>query len=382
MNYKICVRCVSDSSIDSLLIDSNGICQYCKIHDEMEKEYPLNENSFSKLLQIADKIKKEGVQKKYDCIVGVSGGKDSSYLLFLVKKKLNLNPLAFHYDNGFDSDASVSNIFNVCQKLNVDLETKVADWEVFKKVVRSFFLAGVSDPDTPTDIGIFKSMYDVADKENIKYVFNGHSFRTEGIEPLDWTYMDGLYVKDVHTKHGDGNLDKFDNFNLRDLFKYQFLKGIKTILPLNYIKYDDAEVKKTLQENFGWINYGGHHYESLLTKFIVSYYLPIKFGIDRRRTSLSAMVRSKKISRNDAIKILSQRPLLNDEQDLKNYILDKLDLSNIIFDEVMKMKPKNYKNYKTYLNYFKNFNKIAYLAYKLNFIPKILYLRYFGSKKY
>ena len=379
MTYKICSRCVADSSIPSLSLDVNGICQYCKIHDEMEKEYPLTDQSFDQLIKIAKQIKKDGRGKKYNCVVGVSGGKDSSYLLFLVKKKLDLRPLAVHYDNGFNSGTSVSNILNICKKLNVDLETKVADWNNFKDIIRSFFFAGVSDPDTPTDVGIFKTMYDIAYKEDIKYVFNGHSFRTEGIEPLDWTYMDGLYVNDIHNKYGNGNLENFDNFTLLDLFKYKFLKRIKTILPLNYINYDDAEVKKILQENFEWVNYGGHHYESLFTKFIVSYYLPVKFGIDRRRTGLSAMVRSKKISRNDAIKILSQRPILNDEVDLKDYILNKLDISSDDFLKILENKNKNYKNFKTYKKYFLHFSKIAFLAYKFKFIPKILFLRYFGN---
>ena len=127
---------------------------------------------------------------------------------------------------------------NVCNKLNVELETKVADWDTFKKITKSFFLAGVSDPDTPTDIGIFKTMYQTAYDENISYVFNGHSFRTEGVEPLDWTYMDGLYVKEINKKYGKNNLTKFDNFTLNDLIKFNFMRGIKTILPLNYVKYE------------------------------------------------------------------------------------------------------------------------------------------------
>ena len=154
-------------------------------------------------------------------------------------------------------------------------------------------MAGVSDPDTPTDIGIFKTMYETAYKEKIKYVFNGHSFRTEGIEPLDWTYMDGLYLKNIHKIYGDGNIENFDNFELSDLIKFNILGQIKTILPLNYIKYDEKKVIEELQKNFDWINYGGHHHESLLTKFVVSYYLPKKFKIDRRRTGISAMIRSK-----------------------------------------------------------------------------------------
>ena len=347
----------------------------------MEKEYPMDENSFNKLIKISEKIKITGRNKKYDCVVGVSGGKDSSYLLYIVKKKLNLRPLAVHYDNGFDSETSVSNILNICEKLNVDLETKVADWENFKSITRSFFKASVSDPDTATDIGIFKTMYETAYNENIKYVFNGHSFRTEGIEPLEWTYMDGLYLKNIHKTYGDGNLKNFSNFEIYDLIKFNFYRGIKTILPLNYIKYDQKEVIKELQENFGWINYGGHHHESLLTKFIVSYYLPKKFGIDRRRTGLSAMVRSNKLSRDEAIKILSNKPILNDEKHLKDYILDKLDISDNEFNKILQDKNRNFKNFKTYYNYFKNFKFIAKFLFKLGIIPKILYLRYYGDKK-
>lgn len=378
MSYKICKRCVSDSSIESLHLDKFGICQFCKIHEEMEKEYPLNDESLNVLKKISEKIKIEGKNKKYNCVVGVSGGKDSSYLLYLVKKILNLSPLAVHYDNGFDSEASVSNILKVCEQLNVDLETKVANWEKFKSITRSFFKAGVSDPDTPTDIGIFKTMYEIAYKENIKYVFNGHSFRTEGIEPLDWTYMDGLYLKNIHKKYGDGNISNFDNFGLFELFKFNIFGGIKTILPLNYINYDEKKVISELQENFDWINYGGHHHESLLTKFVVSYYLPKKFGIDRRRTGLSAMVRSKKISRNKALEILSNQPTLNDEKELKEYILDKLDISENEFSNIFNGANKNFKNFKTYYNYFKNFRILAKISYKMGMIPKILYLRFFG----
>ena len=345
----------------------------------MEKEYPLNDSSFSRLLKISEKIKDDGKNKKYNCVVGVSGGKDSSYLLYIVKKKLNLRPLAVHYDNGFDSDTSVSNILRICEKLDVELETRVADWEKFKDITRAFFMAGVSDPDTPTDVGIFKSMYETAYEEKIKYVFNGHSFRTEGIEPLDWTYMDGLYVKNINKQFGNGSLEKFDNFELKDLIKFNFINGIKTILPLNYIKYEQDKVIKTLQENFDWINYGGHHHESLLTKFVVSYYLPKKFGIDRRRTGLSSMIRSGQIERKKAIEILNKPPILNDEHELKNYILDKLDITEKDFEIIMNMENKNFKNFTTYYNFFKNFKFIAKILYKMNFIPKILYLRYFGG---
>ncbi len=374
-----CSRCLSNETIQSISLDVKNICQFCKIHDEMEKEYPLDENSEKRLFKIAEKIKNDGINSKYDCVVGVSGGRDSTFLLYYIKKVLNLRPLAVHYDNGFDSDTSVSNILNICQKLNVDLETNVADWQTFKKITKSFFLAGVSDPDTPTDVGIFKTMYQTAFREKIKYVFNGHSFRTEGIEPLDWTYMDGKYIQEIHKKYGDADLTKFDNFYIRDIIKYKILSGIKTILPLNYINYSYDNVEKILKEEVNWNYYGGHHHESLLTKFVVSSYLPKKFNIDRRLTSYSAMVRAGLISKNEAKKILKENPITEKEEtNLQEYILDKLDLSKDEFEIIMKMKNKNFRNFKTYYNFFKYFKFPVKILYKLNFIPKLLYLRYFG----
>lgn len=373
-----CIRCLSNETIPSIKL-TNNICQFCNIHDEMDNEFPLNEDSENRLFGIADKIKRDGINSKYDCVVGISGGRDSTFLLYYIKKILKLRPLAVHYDNGFDSDTSVSNILNICQKLNVELETNVADWHSFKKVTKSFFLAGVSDPDTPTDVGIFKTMYQTAYRENIKYVLNGHSFRTEGIEPLDWTYMDGRYIDNIHSKYGDGDLSKFDNFYIADIIKYKIIKGIKTILPLNYINYSYDKVDKILTDEVEWKYYGGHHHESLLTKFVVSSYLPRKFNIDRRLTSYSAMVRSGLILREDAIKILKEKPISDKEEvDLQEYILDKLDLTKDEFSTIMKMKKKNFKNFNTYYNIFKYFKLPIRLLYKLNFIPKILYLRYFG----
>jgi len=378
---KNCSRCLLNNSVlSSLTLDENLICQFCKIHEEMEKEYPRKLQKSNEIYNIAEQIKNEGRNKKHNCIVGVSGGRDSSYLLYFLKKKLNLNPLAVHYDNGFDSDDSVSNIYQICNTLNVDLETKVANWDVFKKITRSFFLAGVSDPDTPTDVGIFKTMYETAYKENIKYVFNGHSFRTEGIEPLDWTYMDGKYIESIHKKFGDGDLKDFDNFYISDLIKYKIFRRIKTILPLNYIEYDHHNVDQILKKELNWKYYGGHHHESLLTKFIVSVYLPEKFNIDRRMTGLSAMIRSAKIQKHQAQKILNTQINIEDREKLTNYVLEKLDLTKDQYSQIMLKENKNFKDFKTYYNLFKYLKYPVLLANKLGFVPKILYLRYYGSR--
>ncbi len=262
----------------------------------------------------------------------------------------------------------------------MDLETKVANWDVFKKITRSFFLAGVSDPDTPTDVGIFKTMYETAYKENIRYVFNGHSFRTEGIEPLDWTYMDGKYIESIHKKFGDGDLKDFDNFYISDLVKYKIFRRIKTILPLNYIEYDHHNVDKVLKNELNWKYYGGHHHESLLTKFIVSVYLPEKFNIDRRMTGLSAMIRSGKIKKQEAEKMLNAQINIEDKEKLTKYILGKLDLTKDQYSQIMSKKNKNFRDFKTYYNLFKYLKYPVLLANKLGFVPKILYLRYYGSR--
>ncbi len=374
-----CKVCLSNETIPNLKFDIKGICQFCSMHDEMNKEFPLNSNSEKEIYKIAQKIKNDGKNLKYDSLVGISGGRDSTFLLYYLKKILKLRPLAVHYDNGFDSDVSVSNILKVCEKLDVDLETNVADWNSFKKITKSFFLAGVSDPDTPTDVGIFKTMYQTAYRENIKYVFNGHSFRTEGIEPLDWTYMDGKYIENIHSHFGDGDLSKFDNFYISDLIKYKLYSGIKTILPLNYIQYSYDKVEKILNDEIGWTYYGGHHHESLLTKFVVSSYLPKKFNIDRRLTSYSAMVRSKLISKSEAKNIIIKKSISKDEEDkLTDYILNKLDLTNDQYKEILEKKNVNFRNFKTYYSTYKYFKFPIKLLSDFKLIPKLLYLRYFG----
>ncbi len=367
-----------DETAGNIDLDKKNQCKYCRAHTEMEKDYQFEKPPLEKLFEIAKKIKKESASKRYDCICGVSGGRDSSYSLYVTKKILGLRPLAVHFDNGFNSEISVSNIHSICSSLNIDLETKVADWETFKNVTRSFFFASVPDVDITTDIGIFKTMYEIAYREKINYVFNGHSFRTEGLDPLEWTYMDGLYIKSVFKKYGKGSLKKFDNFNIYDLIKYKFFRNIKTILPLNYVEYDNDKVTKTLQNEFDWQFYGSHHHESTFTKFCVSYYLPKKFNIDRRKTDLSAMVRSKKISLEEAKKQITKPILVDDQENLTNFILNKLEITNEEFDEILKKKNKNFKNFLTYYNFIKFFRIFVLILTKIKILPKILYLKYYS----
>ena len=373
-----CKFCLMDETVGNLKLDKKNECKYCRAHKEMEKDYLFDKPPLDQLIDIAKKIKREGTNKKYDCICGVSGGRDSSYSLYLTKKILGLRPLAVHFDNGFNSEISVSNIHSICSSLNIDLETKVADWETFKNVTRSFFFASVPDVDITTDIGIFKTMYETAYREKVNYVFNGHSFRTEGLDPLEWTYMDGLYIKSVFKKYGNGSLNKFDNFTIFDLIKYKFLRNIKTILPLNYIEYDNDKVIETLQKEFDWQFYGSHHHESTFTKFCISYYLPKKFNIDRRKTDLSAMIRSKKISLKEAQEKIKDKIEINDQENLTDYILNKLEISRKQFDQIINKENKNFKNFLTYFNFIKIFKIFIFVLIKIRVLPIILYLKYFS----
>ena len=225
-NQRICVRCVADETIPGIYFDENGVCNYCHIHDAMEQEYPQGKKAQKELKALVRRIKLSGKGRKYDCIVGVSGGRDSTYLLY-VAVKLGLRPLAVHFDNGWNSALAVTNIKNILTKLKVDLETLVVDWAEFKDLQRSFLLASVSDAEIPTDVGIFGTLHRVAAKEGIKYILNGHSFRTEGVMPIGWTYMDGRYIKSVQKQFGTQKLKTFPNFNLWDMFYYTFIRKIK-----------------------------------------------------------------------------------------------------------------------------------------------------------
>ena len=206
---KVCTRCLLDTTASDIWFDESGECKYCKIHNEMEKAHPLGPSLEKELQSIVNKIKKDGKGKPYDCIAGVSGGRDSTYTL-LTAVKLGLRPLAVHFDNGWNSDISVKNIKKACETLHVDLFTIVADWEEFKDLQVSFLKSSTPDADIPTDYAIYSVLYHVANKEGIKYILNGHSYRTEGTCPISWTYMDPLYVSSVHKRFG--KIKEFKSF--------------------------------------------------------------------------------------------------------------------------------------------------------------------------
>jgi len=372
---KTCSRCIYDETIPAINFDSEGVCNYCKMIDGLQDEYktatPEGEKKF---LELVEQIKKDGKGKKYDCAIGVSGGTDSSYIIYKAVKEWGLRPIAVHYDNTWNSAIATENIRKVLGKLNVDLYTYVVDNKESDDMFRSFFLAGVPELDGPTDIAAPEVMYRACAKFKVKYVIEGHSFRTEGVSPLGNMYIDGKYIQEVHKKYGKVKMKTFPNMPLFTFLKWLIIYRIKKIRPLWYISYSKEDAREFLQKEFGWEYYGGHHLENRLSAFHHSYYNPNKFGLDQRNNSLSASIRSGLMTKEEAINEYAQPPYL--EPELLEYFKKRLNLSDAEFEAAMKSKPNSYKNFKTYKKSFERLKPLFYLLYKANMVPKSFYIKY------
>ena len=375
-NQKICSRCVSDTTIPSIRFDERGICNFCKRHDEMEKKFPLNELGEQKLNRVIEEIKAKGKNKDYDCIVGVSGGRDSTYTLYTAVK-MGLRPLAVHFDNGWNSEIAVGNIKKATTKLDVDLHTVVADWEEFKDLQKSFLRASVPDAEIPTDYVIISVLYQTAAEIGTNYILNGHSFRTEGIAPIGWTYMDGRYVKSVHKKFGKAELKSFPILSLSKLVYYVTIKRIIYVPLLQYMVYNQEQVGDILKKELDWVYYGGHHHENIYTHFFQSYLCPKKFNIDKRKLEYSALIRSGQMTREDALKEIRENPYPYDKE-IVDYTISKLGLTKEEFEEILSAKPKTFHDYPTYYPIIKASRVPIKIACKLNLLPQIFYEKYLG----
>ena len=373
---KICKRCIIDDTVSGITFDSNGECTFCKIHDDLETKFPLNENTPHKLNELAEKIKKDGKGKEYDCILGVSGGRDSTYTLYKAVQ-LGLKPLAVHFDNGWNSEIAVQNIKRATEILGVDLHTHVADWEEFKDIQRSFLFASVPDAEVPTDWIIFSVLFNEAAKYNVKYIIHGHSFRTEGTTPLSWTYMDGKYVQDIHKRFGKCKFKSFPNMTMMKYIYYSFFRRIQQIRILYYFPYNEREVLHTLEEKLGWKNYGDKHHESKYTAFFQAYILTRKFNIDKRKLHYSAKVRSGQLSRDEALEVIEKDPYTGG-MELLDYCLKKLDLSYEEFDKIMDTPPKSFLDYKSYFQIVRSLHRPISWGNRLGIIPDTVYKKYFG----
>tara|TARA_B100000989_G_scaffold229542_1_gene176445 strand:+ start:16569 stop:17669 length:1101 start_codon:yes stop_codon:yes gene_type:complete len=355
---KYCEKCVLDDSVSNFHLNEKGICNYCIEHDLSHKSYSFTADQSKDLLRkIAEQIKKDGKNKKYDCILGMSGGVDSSYVAYLAGK-LNLRTLVVHVDNGWNSEIAVRNIQKIISKLNFDLYTHVLNWEHFKDLQRAFFFSSVLDIEVAADNAINAIVWGQVSKHGIKHVISGGNFATEHGLPRDWRWdkLDKRNLNHIHKLFGSKKITshpKISNFHL--LLWFRLFRNIKQHLPLNAINYNRTEAVKLLKEEFDWKDYGGKHHESIFTKFYQSYVLPKKFNIDKRKAHLSALIRNKEITKEIALKELS-KPLY-EEVDLireKSFILKKLGFSNEDFEKIMSEAPikhDHYKNEKRIKNY-------------------------------
>ncbi|HEY3272421.1 MAG TPA: N-acetyl sugar amidotransferase [Methanocella sp.] len=372
---QVCTRCVSDTTIPNIRFDADGVCNFCKIQDALEADSRLDEQNKARFTTLIEKIKREGRHKEYDCVVGVSGGRDSTYVLYNALK-LGLRPLAVHFDNGWNSEIAVANIKKATNKLNVDLHTVVADWEEFKDLQKSFLRASVSDAEIPTDYAILSVLYKEAARAGTRYILNGHSFRTEGIVPLGWTYMDGRYVHSVHKKFGRMHIRSFPVMSMADLIYYTSVRRITFVNMLKYIEYDQKKAGEIMSRELGWQYYGGHHHENVYTHFFQSYLLPKKFGIDKRKIEYSALIRSGQMTREAALAEIAQ-PYPFDRE-VVNYTISKLGLSRSEFEDIMAAPPKTFHDYGTYYPVIKAMKLPIRMSCSMGLLPMIFYQKYLG----
>ena len=360
---KICAKGVWDETIPGIKFDNDGVSNFCHLQEQMMADYPRGDIGLKEWQDIIESIKKAGKNKRYDCVIGVSGGVDSSYLLYIAKQ-YGLRPLALNLDNGFNSKIAVQNIYNVTKQLDIDLETYVIDYEEIKDLLKSYMKSGIPWIDAPTDLAIKAVMYKIAAQEGIKYIIRGNDFRSEGKQPKEWTYSDTKQLKYFHKKFGsDIKLKTYPFLPLVKMVYYGFINKIKDVRPFYYLEYNKQEAKKLLETEFGWEDYGGHHHENLFTKFSMAYWLPNKYGIDKRKINLSAQVLSNAISRDEALLQISE-PFApsNELDDLREYIIKKLDFTHAEFDYIVKSTNKSTfeypSNYQLIFGLVKHFSPI------------------------
>lgn len=348
----LCINCVMDTTDSKILFDENGVCDHCNTYySDIRPKWNPDGIDDSLLLKLADKIKKAGSTSDFDCIMGMSGGVDSSYLLYLAVKKMGLRPLVFHVDAGWNSQEAVSNIECMVDGLGLDLYTEVIDWEEMKDLQLSFFKSGVSHIDTPQDHSFFATMYKFASKHNVKNILTGGNYSTECIRnPLEWMYYqsDARQLKDIHKKFGSKSLKNYPVTNiLWHKFYLPYFKGIKVTRPLDYMKYDKEEATKFLEDNFGYQRYPQKHFESRFTRFYESYWLYEKFGYDTRKVQYSSLIVTGQMTRDEALERLKKPPYDPETiDDDFSYIANKLGISKEELSGYLNAPNKTYKDYK------------------------------------
>lgn len=349
--YQQCSLSVMDTIADpDITFDEKGICNYYYEYQEAEKKlfFP-GESGKEKLHQIAATIRRSGKGKKYDCIIGLSGGADSTYLALLAKR-LGLRPLLVHFDYGWNSEIAVQNIENAVRILGFDLYTHVMDWDEFRDILRAYFRASVVDLDVPADHMIFAALFKTANKYSINYMLSGNNVQTEHTLPKTWNYnkFDLTNLTNIHRKFGERRLKHFPKLGLWQNAYYSLVKNIKSVQLLNCVEYNKKEIIKEITQELKWRDYGGKHHESVFTRFYQGYLLPVKFGIDKRKAHLSNLIFSRQLTKAEALEELKLPPYDPKlQQQDKLYVAKKLGFSPEDFDQILQLPNRSHQEYGT-----------------------------------
>jgi len=352
-NYQICNRCVMDTSDPRIHFDSLGICDYCQnFETHILPSWNYGENKSKDLANLSDAIKKEGVGKDFDCIIGLSGGLDSSYTAYLAKEIMGLRPLLFHVDAGWNTYKAVGNISKLVDRLGLDLYTDVINWEEMRDLQLAFFKAQIPDQDLPQDAAFFSGLYRFARKHRIKYVLTGGNFSTECCrEPEEWGAYPGIdkrLFKDIHKQFGER---KLETFPLLDIFRYkvfyQYVLGMKVVKPLNLYPYNKEDAENTLAEFCGWESFKHKHHESRFTRFYEDYWMPRKFGYEKRRAHFSSLIMTSQMSRDEALNRLKTSELDKDFLSKEfSYVAKKLEVTDDELRVIFNGTNKTFKQFK------------------------------------
>jgi N-acetyl sugar amidotransferase len=351
--YQICTSCIMDTSDSKITFDARGWCDYCNnFHRNIKPNWHPNEQGERLLRPIIEQIRRDGRGRSHDCIIGMSGGVDSSYVTYIAKEKYGLRPLIFHVDAGWNSQEAVNNIEKLVDALGLDLHTEVVDWTEMKDLQLAFFKAQVPHVDTPQDHAFFAALYNFAAQQGFKYIITGANYSTECVrEPLEWHYhaSDLRQIQDIHRRFGRVPLKTFP---LASIFKfkvyYRYAKGMRVVKPLDFGPYFKEAAMQELADRFGWQKYAHKHYESRFTRFYEGYWLPKKFGYDKRRAHFSSLILTGQLSRAEALERIAHPPY--DEQQAQKdleYVAKKLDLTADEFRRLMAGENKTYRDYKS-----------------------------------
>lgn len=359
MDYRICTRTVMDTSDPDIKFDENGVSDH--VHDFelfVKPKWHTDEHGRQVLLKMVQKIKAEGKGKDFDCLLGMSGGVDSSYMLHIAVKDFGLRPLVFHVDGGWNSELAVHNISVMIDKLGLDLYTEVINWEEMKDFQLAFFKSGVPHIDIPQDHAFIATLYRFADKYNIKYILNGGNFSTECVQyPMRYYYYgtDMSQINDIRKRFGTVDMQSYPFSSIfRHKIYLKYIRGINVVKPLNFMPYFKEEALALLEKEYGWKPYPQKHFESRFTRFFEGYWLPKRFGFDPRRVMFSSLILTGQMTREDALEKL-KKPAYNPEtiDNDFNYIATKLGISREELQGYFKMPKKFYWDYKNQQNLFR-----------------------------